>query len=139
MHSLTHFRSFRIKERGARDTRNLIMTYHVGTWHRHRNRGGTGGMCPPSFHRLLYKLLTTLCVGSIVPPQSKSLSYAYAWVTHQQSERNRIRDYTELESFQCPFRPLIDGFMGRGFTSGGSGSMLCEKYRLVSATSSAYH
>ena len=32
--------------------------------HRHRNRGGTRGMCPPMFHKLLYKLLTTLCVVS---------------------------------------------------------------------------
>ena len=45
------------------------------TRHRHRNRGGggggTGGMCPPSFHKLLYKLLTTLCAVLTVPPQSK--------------------------------------------------------------------
>ena len=35
--------------------------------------GGTGGMCPPKFHKLLYKLLTTLCVVSdCAPPIKKS-------------------------------------------------------------------
>ena len=35
--------------------------------------GGTGGMCPPKFHKLLYKLLTTLCVVSdcVCPPNQK--------------------------------------------------------------------
>ena len=33
-------------------------------------------MCPPKFHKLLYKLLTTLCVVLDCAPQSKSLSYA---------------------------------------------------------------
>ena len=28
---------------------------------------GTGGVCPPSFHKLLCKLLTTLCVVSTPP------------------------------------------------------------------------
>ena len=32
-------------------------------------------ICLPQ-HKLLYKLLTTLCVVLTVPPQSKSLSYA---------------------------------------------------------------
>ena len=49
------------------------------TTHRRRNQGGTGGMCPPKFHKLLYKLLTTLCVViNCAPPQSKSLSYTTA-------------------------------------------------------------
>ena len=44
-------------------------------------KGGAPGACaPPKFHKLLYKLLTTLCVVSDCapppPPQSKSLSYA---------------------------------------------------------------
>ena len=42
--------------------------------------GGTGGMCPPSFYKLLYKLLTTICVISNCaprPPNQKSLSYTY--------------------------------------------------------------
>ena len=35
--------------------------------------GGTGGMCPPKFHKLLYKLLTTLYVVSdCAPPIKKS-------------------------------------------------------------------
>ena len=48
-----------------------------GRVHRRRNRGGgggggTGGMCPPKFHKLLYKLLTTLCVVSdCAPPNQK--------------------------------------------------------------------
>ena len=33
--------------------------------------GGTGGMCPPKFHKLLYKLLTTLCVVSDCAPPIK--------------------------------------------------------------------
>ena len=41
--------------------------------HRCRNQGGTGGMCPPMFHKLLCKLLTTLCVVSdCAPPIKKS-------------------------------------------------------------------
>ena len=45
--------------------------------HRRRNRGHVPP--PPMFHKLLYKLLTTLCVVSdCAPPQSKSLSYASA-------------------------------------------------------------
>ena len=37
---------------------------------------GACALPPPSFHKLLYKLLTTLCVVLTVPPQSESLSYA---------------------------------------------------------------
>ena len=45
--------------------------------------GGTGGMCPPMFHKLLYKLLTTLCsfrlvLTSLVPkvrPAFRHLQY----------------------------------------------------------------
>ena len=35
--------------------------------------GGTRGMYPPKFHKLLYKLLTTLCVVSdcVCPPNQK--------------------------------------------------------------------
>ena len=43
--------------------------------YRRRNQGGTGGMCPPKFHKLLYKLLTTLYVVSNCAPKAKSLSY----------------------------------------------------------------
>ena len=71
-----------------------VQGFTLYTRHRHRNWGGGGGtegMCPPppptpSFHKLLYKLLTTLCVVSRVTPpphphpKSKSLSYAYVWV-----------------------------------------------------------
>ena len=46
-----------------------------GMDHRRRNQGGTGGMCSPKFHELLYKLLATLYVVSNCAPQSKSLSY----------------------------------------------------------------
>ena len=47
-------------------------------YHRRRNRGGGGGHRghvppPPMFHKLLYKLLTTLCVVSdCAPPIKKS-------------------------------------------------------------------
>ena len=37
--------------------------------HRCRNRGGA---CDPQVHKLLYKLLTTLCVVSAPPPIKKS-------------------------------------------------------------------
>ena len=46
--------------------------YAMCMCHRRRNRGGTGGMCPPIFHKLLYKLLTTLYVVSdCAPPNQK--------------------------------------------------------------------
>ena len=49
------------------------LNFLVQVMHRHRNRGGTGGMCPPMFHKLLYKLHTTLCVVSdCAPPIKKS-------------------------------------------------------------------
>ena len=54
------------------------------TKHRHRNWGALGACAPPlvpSFYKVLYKLLTTLCVVSNCPPQSKSLSYAYELTT----------------------------------------------------------
>ena len=56
-----------------------VMYIGVGTG------GGTGGMCPPMFHKLLYKLFTTLCVLSdcAPPPPSKSLSYT-SDVNHKQ-------------------------------------------------------
>ena len=45
----------------------------VGT----RGGEGTRGMCPPMFHKLLYKLLTTLCVVSdCAPPPPIKKSYA---------------------------------------------------------------
>ena len=47
--------------------------------HRRRNRGGTGGMCPPNFHRLLYKLLTTLCVISTGPPPNQKVFSTPMW------------------------------------------------------------
>ena len=40
-------------------------------------RGAPEACAPPSFHTLLYTLLTTLCVVSTVPPQLNTLSYAY--------------------------------------------------------------
>ena len=59
--------------------------------HRRKNQGGTGGMCPPKFHKLLYKLLTTLCVVSDCappPPIKKSflrlcgaLVHWFTWCT----------------------------------------------------------
>ena len=63
--------------KGVVDSRSLfsnLLDLHIGV--------GTGGMCPPpSFHKLLYKLLTTLGVVLTMPPsQSKSLSYATASV-----------------------------------------------------------
>ena len=38
--------------------------------------GGTGGMCPPKFRKLLYKLLTTLCgvADCAAPPNQKVFS-----------------------------------------------------------------
>ena len=49
----------------------------IGVGSRGGGGGGTGRVLPPpSFHKLLYKLLTTLCVVSNWAPQSKSLSYA---------------------------------------------------------------
>ena len=54
----------------------VIYNNNNNVWylHRRRNRGGTGGMCPPpKFDKLLYKLLTTLCVVSdCAPPIKKS-------------------------------------------------------------------
>ena len=43
-----------------------LMTTSVISIHRRRSWGGTGGMCPPppSFYKLLHKLLTTICVVS---------------------------------------------------------------------------
>ena len=70
--------------------------------HRRRNRGGTGGMCPPMFHKLSYKLLTTLCVVSDCAPQSKSLSYTsvsayYALLEYTGNGINRM--YIIIQGF----------------------------------------
>ena len=52
--------------------------------------GGHWGHVPPSFHKLLYKLFTTLCVVSnCAPPQSKSLSYAHVGMNVHTSHRYR--------------------------------------------------
>ena len=36
---------------------------------------------PPSFHKLLYKLLTTLCTFKLCPPQKSLLCLWYFWNT----------------------------------------------------------
>ena len=45
--------------------------------------GGTGGMCPPMFYKLLYKLLTTLCVVSdcALPIKKSFLHLCYVHCT----------------------------------------------------------
>ena len=63
-------------------------------YQRRRNRGGTGGMCPPKFHKLLYKLFTTLCVVSdCAPPIKKSflrLCISSEVLTNKMSERGVV-------------------------------------------------
>ena len=50
----------------------MLLVIGVGTGVGGGGGGGAPGLCaPPSFHKLLYKLLTTLCAAQTMPPQSK--------------------------------------------------------------------
>ena len=78
-------------------------------YHRCRNRGALG-VCapPPSFHKLLYKLLTSRCevlnCAPPPPPQSKSLSHATVY--NYRRRQATIKVYVFLTNVPPKVHPM---------------------------------